>query len=43
MRGLIRLMTTAGDYSRRVLIYVCLVAVVLLGHLADRLDPPEKG
>lgn len=29
------------ETARRVVIYLCLAAVVLLGHLADRLDKNE--
>ena len=33
-----RLVFSAFDYARKILVYLCLVAVVLLGALADRLE-----
>ena len=33
-----RLIISAFDMARKILVYLCLVAVVLLGALADRLE-----
>ena len=33
-----RLIFSAFDMTRKILVYLCLVAVVLLGALADRLE-----